>query len=516
GGLVWVRQKNGSWWPGKILNPEELPESRVAAPKSGTPLMLLGKKGTTVHWFNLEKSKRIKAFHCGEYEDCIEKAKSASNKGIRKGGRLEDAILKALELETALAHHRKVYAEDEEEEEQEEEDRANRATTSSSRGSEADRRVSEPPHEENGAGPKRSMRGGLENLGASIPSTLKRKRSSQAAAHELLKRRNRRRRRPLTKVLASGNGPAAPPPGRKNGTLKDAEETTSAKSSKARRKRFPGDEDGGSSQTLFDVPLVSEDKIPTGTFFVFCPDFFRHVIGKKVSNVSFSYVIFYAAVVCDASRRDRIEPLCVGGTECASEWLSKGKRNSRLRRVDAEEDESLPDGSKRLLPNRLSRYAVNPKYDPAEFPLRHHHHHRIPSPRLYDVAVEEKPSSRPHHHQQRNHVPYVSLASEANGAPIAGHPVTVEVLDRGSCDGLVAASKPAAGSRSRRKSGIQSKKTRKLSSFTAAGKQQATIENSKQQQQQKHQKQQQQPSSVTCVPIRIVFGRINAALSERL
>lgn len=54
-------------------------------------------------WFNLEKSKRIKAFRCGEYDDCIARAKvSAIRSNKRNSGKYAhrvDAILHALELE---------------------------------------------------------------------------------------------------------------------------------------------------------------------------------------------------------------------------------------------------------------------------------------------------------------------------------------------------------------------------------------------------------------------------------
>lgn len=55
-------------------------------------------------WYNLEKSKRVKAFRCGEYDRCIEKAKAfAANTGkkVVKYARREDAILHALEIESA-------------------------------------------------------------------------------------------------------------------------------------------------------------------------------------------------------------------------------------------------------------------------------------------------------------------------------------------------------------------------------------------------------------------------------
>jgi hypothetical protein len=51
-------------------------------------------------WYNLEKSKRVKEFRCGEFDACIEKAKSCQPvKRREKYARREDAILHALELE---------------------------------------------------------------------------------------------------------------------------------------------------------------------------------------------------------------------------------------------------------------------------------------------------------------------------------------------------------------------------------------------------------------------------------
>ncbi|CBI35983.3 unnamed protein product, partial [Vitis vinifera] len=105
GGLVWVRRRNGSWWPGRIMGLDELSESCLVSPRSGTPVKLLGREDASVDWYNLEKSKRVKAFRCGEYDECIEKAKASaanSNKKAVKYARREDAILHALEIENAL------------------------------------------------------------------------------------------------------------------------------------------------------------------------------------------------------------------------------------------------------------------------------------------------------------------------------------------------------------------------------------------------------------------------------
>ncbi|MQM00141.1 hypothetical protein Taro_032878 [Colocasia esculenta] len=102
GTIVWVRRRNGSWWPGKILGQHELSASHLMSPRSGTPVKLLGREDASVDWYNLEKSKRVKAFRCGEFNACIERAEAAQGAPIKKRekyARREDAILHALELE---------------------------------------------------------------------------------------------------------------------------------------------------------------------------------------------------------------------------------------------------------------------------------------------------------------------------------------------------------------------------------------------------------------------------------
>ncbi|XP_010488139.1 PREDICTED: uncharacterized protein At1g51745-like isoform X3 [Camelina sativa] len=104
GGLVWVRRRNGSWWPGRIMAHHEVPDGTIVSPKSGTPIKLLGRADASVDWYNLEKSKRVKAFRCGEYDACIEIAKasvSTTSKKAVKYARREDAIAHALEIESA-------------------------------------------------------------------------------------------------------------------------------------------------------------------------------------------------------------------------------------------------------------------------------------------------------------------------------------------------------------------------------------------------------------------------------
>ncbi|KAG5061593.1 hypothetical protein JHK87_002622 [Glycine soja] len=105
GSIVWVRRRNGSWWPGQILGPDHLSASHLTSPRSGTPVKLLGREDASVDWYNLEKSKRVKAFRCGEFDGCIERAESAQGMPLKKRekyARREDAILHALDLERQM------------------------------------------------------------------------------------------------------------------------------------------------------------------------------------------------------------------------------------------------------------------------------------------------------------------------------------------------------------------------------------------------------------------------------
>ncbi|KAF8051125.1 hypothetical protein N665_1793s0011 [Sinapis alba] len=105
GSIVWVRRRNGSWWPGKILGQDDLDSTHITSPRSGTPVKLLGREDASVDWYNLEKSKRVKPFRCGDFDDCIEKVETSQGLTIRKRekyARREDAILHALELEKEI------------------------------------------------------------------------------------------------------------------------------------------------------------------------------------------------------------------------------------------------------------------------------------------------------------------------------------------------------------------------------------------------------------------------------
>ena len=48
GSIIWVRRRNGSWWPEKILGSEELDTSHLTSPCSGTPIKLLKREDVNI------------------------------------------------------------------------------------------------------------------------------------------------------------------------------------------------------------------------------------------------------------------------------------------------------------------------------------------------------------------------------------------------------------------------------------------------------------------------------------
>lgn len=187
--------------------------------------------------------------------------------------------------------------------------------------------------------------------------------------------------------------------------------------------------------------------------------------------------------------------------------------------------------SQRLLPYRQSRYTMNPKYQSSDFTPRVYVH----DPDLYDVNLEVEGSYHP------RHVPYISLMSKLTGQPVIGHPVTVEALDDGSCDILISSSecrddedvyglqgldmvyepKPkrrirkisrkrqqrhsTSKSPNSRKNGLLPKKIRTLSSITGSRKHTVVVK--------KPVVQKVKGPSISCIPLKVVFSRINAAIN---
>lgn len=608
GGLVWVRRRNGSWWPGRILGSDELPESSLVSPRSGTPVKLLGREDASVDWYNLEKSKRVKAFRCGEYDECIEKAKvsaAVSCKKAVKYARREDAILHALELESSRLSKNcpkteKLESKQPDAEEspvclhpEDETDKLSgleyisNSPPELSRGGalvddslQGGRRRTPNDSEDDGIeGSKKRMRG-LEDIGIGGTSSFKRRRSQVAHVHEFLKKKNRRRQ--LTKVLESTAMVTVPvmceqvttgvtgsylPSGSDNkasglecneskrsfsvvinnnsdstGDASNNVFLTNCKQKENEISSVSGLAENDSSVRLFDVPFIGEEKQTAD----FSPISEKPQAGAGAQSGQSSLVETVSVGHDEIQESGSISSGAAGINDIShridnkgtSKWQHKGKRNSRNKSkimpkfldtnvVDNDADvvpletdtmEQVIEGQtvevtapQRLMPYRQSRFTVNPKYQSSDLSYRKHD-----MGSLYDVNIEVKTGHRIHH------VPYISLMSKLTGQPITGHPIVVEVLDNGvsdlslngsechssSCEldgdagwvqGQETRGSPGKSPKKPRRNGLLSnKKIRKLSSLTGSKRPNETGKFKK--------------PGLACVPLKVVFGRINAAL----
>ncbi|KAI3684209.1 hypothetical protein L6452_33430 [Arctium lappa] len=610
GGLVWVRRRNGSWWPGRILGPDELPESSLVSPRSGTPVKLLGREDASVDWYNLEKSKRVKAFRCGEYDECIEKAKvsaAISSKKAVKYARREDAILHALELESSRlskncpkteksggkqpdAEEPPVCLHPEEEMEGTSDKLSGLEYTSNSppelsqggalidESLQGGRRRTPNDSEDDGIeGSKKRMRG-LEDIGIGGTSSFKRRRSQVAHVHEFLKKKNRRRQ--LTKVLESTAMVSVPvmceqvtgvtgsyhPSGSDNkvsglecneskrslsvvinnnsdstGDASNNVFLTNCKQKENEISSISGVAENDSSVRLFDVPFIGGEEKQTADCSLISE---KPQAGARAQSGQSSLVETMSVGHDEIQESGSISSGAAGINDIShridnkgtSKWQHKGKRNSRNKSkimpkfldtnvVDNDAD-VVPSGTdgmeqviegqavevtapQRLLPYRQSRFTVNPKYESSDLSYRKHD-----MGSLYDVNIEVKTGHRPHH------VPYISLMSKLTGQPITGHPIVVEVLDNGvsdlslngsechssSCEGDAGwlqvqetRGSPGKSQKKPRRNGLLSnKKIRKLSSLTGSKRPNETGKFKK--------------PGLACVPLTVVFGRLNAAL----
>ncbi|RAL41581.1 unnamed protein product [Cuscuta campestris] len=107
GSLVWACIGNGVWWPGRVLGPGDM----TSFPDHRFQIQLLGQDTVTMDCYNLESSRRVKAFRCGEFDDCIRKAKLseefASTESLKYVHR-KNAILLALDLERQLVQNKQL------------------------------------------------------------------------------------------------------------------------------------------------------------------------------------------------------------------------------------------------------------------------------------------------------------------------------------------------------------------------------------------------------------------------
>ncbi|KAK9149435.1 hypothetical protein Scep_008192 [Stephania cephalantha] len=201
--------------------------------------------------------------------------------------------------------------------------------------------------------------------------------------------------------------------------------------------------------------------------------------------------------------------------------------------------DGAPAPSLTPLPDRNSRFISQWRYQNEDYRERY-----VTVSALFNVNLEVRGS----YHGQ--HAPLVSLMSKLNGKAIVGHPVTVEVLDDGYCDilsridccrtsdkcemfevatenksdqsidisnrnlkaraGYVVKSRIASEPRSslstgrclkNSKYGFLSKRTRKLSSFTSRIEDRKPVIKNL------------EVPVIACVPLKVVFGRINEGVN---
>ncbi|CAI9762042.1 unnamed protein product [Fraxinus pennsylvanica] len=161
----------------------------------------------------------------------------------------------------------------------------------------------------------------------------------------------------------------------------------------------------------------------------------------------------------------------------------------------------------RLMPHRQSRSIVNPKYDLSNFYLGD----CIDDSGLYDVTLEPNMSYQP------QHVPNIFLTSKLTRKSIVGHPLNVDVSEAGMViekrprgrprtkNVMPQQLVPPVKSRKSKKHRGLSRKTRKFASLAGLPEPEEIpvinmVAN----------------PVVACVPLRVVFSRLNAALNSSI
>ncbi|KAI3806843.1 hypothetical protein L1987_22758 [Smallanthus sonchifolius] len=558
GGLVWVRRRNGSWWPGRILRADELPKSCLVSPRrSGTPVKLLGREDASVDWYNLEKSKRVKAFRCGEYDECIEKAKNTASISCKKAvkyARREDAILHALELENSqLSKYNNEETTSQTEKTENISDKLSGldfisvspkklscADASADNSLEGIWRQTANDSEDDGTeGSKKRMRG-LQDLGVGMAiSSFKKKRTRVVHVYDFLKKKNRRRQ--LTKVLKKTemvsipvmceqntglNGSGLSKYNELKGSFSDStgDVTNNINANNCKQKEHENSsiselqETDDSSGRLFDVPFVREEKPTAGSSPVLVPE-----TGQVSTQPQSGQCSLVETITVRPDEFQESGSINSGANisqimdnNGTSRWQHKGKRNSRNKSKtktmlsfltpDREVNNTVEvTGPQRSMFIHQSCSTANPKYKPSDLGYK-----RADTGFLYDVNIEVQSGHFP------RDLPYVSLLSNFTGQPVTGHSLEVEVFNDAASDLSLNSSECLSSScelggangdvetvpepsKKLRKTGLLSnKKTRKLSSLTGSKRPSETGALTR--------------PDLACVPLKVVFGRINAAL----
>ncbi|KAI3773344.1 hypothetical protein L1987_47870 [Smallanthus sonchifolius] len=316
-------------------------------------------------WYNLEKSKRIKAFRCGEFDECIEKAKvtgATSCKQSVKYARREDAILHALELENSqLSKNNNPETTSRTNKNENLSDKLSdldsisispqklsRTAASADNSLGSSRRCTLNDSEDDGTeGSMKRMRG-LEDLGigrAILP--FKKKRTRVAHIHNLLKKKSRRRQ--LTKVLKKTAMVTVPVtceeftglngPGFSNNKVSHSTDNVMNSDNDANYCKEKDNENSSNSELLeiddsagrlFDVPFIREEKHAAGSSPGLVPE--MGLVGSGLQSGQSSLVETVSVEPDEIQESGSISSgvdinhIMDNGT---SKWQNKGKRNSR-------------------------------------------------------------------------------------------------------------------------------------------------------------------------------------------
>ncbi|KAL8139798.1 hypothetical protein V2J09_005819 [Rumex salicifolius] len=491
GRLVWVRRKNGSWWPGQIMNMND--SCLDEAKSNGVPIKLLARDDVNVEWYNLEVAKEVKAFRCEDFNSCIKKAEALQANSSKRKLRLsqrESAIILALELEATLMSENCV-------------DNFCEADNMVKR----KRTRNHSEHDDRSDGIKKRIRG-LDDMDVEfnknqptglvtesepqdssslddrcpfnhlpiesimdgsrgICMTYFKKKRSNVVFQEIMEQEDSIDL--LTNLLQSKNLVSVPiiyddlPSPCKSSCSDDnvcALESdsnicynansplalTSSKLKDCDLSTMPELLGYDSSDNLFDVLLISEEELFDGF-----PSPVTRTSGKP-QNGAYKVPSCQNNPTIEAEERE-IDLL---------RWQLKGKRKPRHQRRNPED--------------YLNRYEIlEPSIQPKVSP---------DSLVYYDVHIEVEAS-----HSSQN-VPNISLMSILNRKPISGHPISVEVLEDDGCDFLLNTLELYALDEDYGPTGTRTRsmKTRMLSSLT------------------------DKPPTSACIPIKMVFSRIHEAL----
>uniref|UniRef100_M4DQY8 PWWP domain-containing protein n=1 Tax=Brassica campestris TaxID=3711 RepID=M4DQY8_BRACM len=573
GRLVWVRLRNGSWWPGQTLLHEEVPESPLLSPKLGTPIKLLGRDDVGIDWYVLEKSKSVKAFRCGEYDAHIEKAKAsaaaarASSKKTVKCTRRENAIISALEIENAhLAKEdhpdNNLCSEEEDDEVTESEDRGEAEDElellQSSMSSqemvkvEPKRRRTPNDSEEDGTEGNKRMRGlediGKEHVGATVlhrqemgsicdvnlsngyivsngykacsPLSLKRKRSQVTNGSECSKRKNRSRQ--LTKVLECTAMVCVP--GTSDQLVTSGLEPVESMKSVSVVINNNSDSTGVSCENapenvVGDSHNNKAKDSETSSVSVSAEDAVQLYDVPLTEGEAKHSAGFPAACTISSSRAALVSAL----TRRCSHDVSVKKEARNGSAFANPPDTQLVIWNSNGIEKSTSKWKLKGKRNSRQRSKKQEARSGVYSeeannnrplllPALFEVKIEVRASCN------KPRVPLVSRMSKLNGKAIVGHPVSVEALEESYYNGMVMSQAVVkAKSLSKKKSNKRkttgpfgkSSKSKKKSSSLSVKTRRLSTLTERSK---KQTIEKLKETVVACIPLKVVFSRINQVL----